>query len=74
MAEEKFSLEKSIEKLKEILEKLESGDENIEDSIKLYEEGMELSKKCRKHLEALEERVKILSEDDKNGYKEENFD
>jgi len=73
MNKEKFSLEKSIERLKEILEKLESGEENIEDSIELYEQGMELSKKCRIHLEELEERVKILSEDEDGQVKEENF-
>jgi exodeoxyribonuclease VII small subunit len=55
------------------LEKLESGEENIEDSIELYEQGMELSKKCRTHLEELEERVKILSEDEDGQVKEENF-
>jgi len=73
MSKEKFSLEKSIEKLKEILEKLESGEENIEDSIELYEQGIKLSKKCQTHLEELEERVKILSEDEQGQAKEENF-
>lgn len=74
MSKDEFSLEKSIDELKEILEKLESGDENIEASIKLYEEGMALSKKCRQHLEELEERVKLLSEDEDGNYQEEKFE
>ena len=74
MTKDEFSLEESIEKLKEILEKLESGEESIEDSIQLYEKGVELSKKCRKHLETLEERVKILSEGDEEDFTEEKFE
>ena len=62
MAKKSFSLEKSLERLEEILQVLESGEKDIEESIKLFEEGMRLSNECQAHLQALEKRVKLLIE------------
>ncbi len=57
----KMSLEKSFEKLEEIVKKLESGDESLEKSLKLFEQGVNISDECQKSLEDLENRVKIIS-------------
>ena len=35
-------------------------EKDIEESIKLFEEGMRLSSECQAHLQALEKRVKLL--------------
>ncbi len=46
MAKKNINFEKSLERLQEISELLESEDVTLEDSLKLYEEGMKLSKTC----------------------------
>lgn len=46
-----MTFEESIKKLSEINEKLESGELSLEESMKLYQEGIELSYECKKELE-----------------------
>ena len=41
---------------------MEEGDLSLEDSLKKYERGMELSGMCQKALEEAEQRVQILTE------------
>lgn len=48
---ENMNFEKSLERLNEIVELLESGECSLEDSFKLFEEGTVLSKKCYEILE-----------------------
>lgn len=62
MAKKAFSLETAFQRLEEILQVLESGTIDLEESIKLYEEGMRLANQCQKQLRTLEERVKIINE------------
>ena len=54
-------LEPIIEKLHEILEIVESGDSDIADSLKAYEEGITLIRKAREYLETAEQRIEIIS-------------
>ncbi len=46
-----MKFEEAVLKLNEIVEKLESGEFSLEDSIKLYQEGIELSMSCKKEIE-----------------------
>ena len=46
-----IKFEEAIEKLAEINEKLESDEISLEDSVKLFKEGLELSKLCQKKLD-----------------------
>lgn len=48
------------------MEQLEKGDLSLEQSLKLFEEGVRLSNSCRQELEAAEGKVEILM---KNGGK-----
>lgn len=58
-------LEKSLERLEAIVEKLESGSVPLEKSIELYEEGRRLGQQCAERLGSLEQRVqKILENPD----------
>ena len=41
-----LSFEENLKELEEIVEKLESGDIDLEKSVKLYEKGMILKKNC----------------------------
>lgn len=64
MAEKKF--EASLARLEEIVKELEAGDLPLDLSLKLFEEGIKLSRLCNKRLEEAERRVEILLKD-KNG-------
>lgn len=46
-----IKFEEALEKLAEINEKLESEEISLDDSIKLFKEGIELSKFCQKKLD-----------------------
>jgi exodeoxyribonuclease VII small subunit len=58
MAEKKF--EEAMERLEEIVQGLESGDLSLGDSLKTFEEGMDLANFCTKELEAAEKKVTLL--------------
>lgn len=58
MATKKF--EDSLKKLEHIVDKLEKGDLALEESLKLFEEGIRLSRFCTKQLEEAERKVDIL--------------
>ncbi len=60
---EELSFEQSLKRLEKIVNSLETGSVALEDSIKLYEEGIELSKKCLEKLENAEIKIKKLSKD-----------
>ncbi len=64
MAEKKF--EAALARLEEIVQELEKGDIPLEQSLKLFEEGIKLSRICNKRLEEAERKVEILIKD-KNG-------
>ena len=67
MSKEKDNnFEANLKKLEEIVDKLESGDIGLEESVKLYEEGMKIKKICDKKLKDIEMQInKIKIEDNK---------
>lgn len=54
--------EELYRRLEETVEKLEKGGLSLEDSIALYEQGMELAKRCQAILDAAELRITKLRE------------
>lgn len=60
---EKFEV--SLEKLEKIVERLESGDLSLEDSLKQFEEGMRLSKVCEDRLNEAKKKIEVLMKDGK---------
>ena len=46
MTKDKNNFESNLKKLEEIVEKLENGEVDLEESVKLYDEGMKLKKNC----------------------------
>lgn len=54
------TFEQAIEKLEAIVEELEQGDLTLEETIKKFEEGMELSKFCTDKLNQAEQKLKKL--------------
>ena len=57
---EPFDFEKSMQRLEEIVEKLEKGNLPLRESLKLFEEGTRLSRLCAKRLEEAEKKVELL--------------
>ena len=58
---QKINYEKAVERLEEIVDKLENGNLPLEDMMKLYEEGTVLAAKCAKSLDAAELKITELT-------------
>ena len=54
--------EEHLTKLESVVERLERGDLTLEDSVRLFEEGVKLSEACKAELEEAEGRVMVLVE------------
>jgi exodeoxyribonuclease VII small subunit len=67
------SFEESLKKLETIVDQLEKGDLPLEDSLKLFEEGVGLSEVCKQELEAAEGKVQILIKQRDGSLKPEPF-
>ncbi len=65
------SFEKALERLEEIVRKLESGDISLDESIEIYQEGITLSKYCSQKLNEAEGKVMTIM--NKNGNNMEEF-
>ncbi|RPI71519.1 MAG: exodeoxyribonuclease VII small subunit [Desulfobacteraceae bacterium] len=72
MTEKKF--EQAMQKLETIVENLEKGELSLEDSLKEFEEGMNLAQFCSKKLEEAEQKVAILVKEGQNRYAERPFE
>ncbi|MGB6976621.1 MAG: exodeoxyribonuclease VII small subunit [Gammaproteobacteria bacterium] len=60
-----FHFETAMAELNQIVEKMEQGGLSLEDSLKLFEKGIMLTRQCQQALQQVEQKVKILVE--KNG-------
>jgi len=62
MTEKKF--EKALEELEEIVKKMEAGELSLDESLKVFEEGIRLSRFCANRLDEAERKVEILLRED----------
>lgn len=69
---EELSFEELMVKLEDITNKLENEKLSLDDSVKLFEEGMQISKECNTKLEDAEKKITILINEN-NDIKEEDF-
>ena len=58
--EKSFKFESAMEELEKIVSKLEGDNASLENSLKLYEQGVEIAEKLRKHLYEAEQRIEVL--------------
>lgn len=63
--EQDFNFEEAVAELEKIAQELENGKLSLDEAIKKFENGMELSKKCTDYLEKAEKKINVLV--DKNG-------
>ncbi|MEJ2725745.1 MAG: exodeoxyribonuclease VII small subunit [Deltaproteobacteria bacterium] len=72
MAERKF--EDAMERLEQIVESLEGGDLTLEESLKIFEEGMKLIRFCSKKLEEAEQKVTLLIKESDGKFTQQPFE
>lgn len=72
MKKEEKSFEELMKNLEDITNKLEKESLSLDESVKLFEEGIAISKQCNSRLEDAEKRITILINQE-DGVKEENF-
>jgi exodeoxyribonuclease VII small subunit len=65
--------EDSLKQLETIVNQLEKGDLALEESIKLFEEGIRLSSACKEELDAAEGKVQVLLKQRDGSLKPEPF-
>lgn len=56
----KAEFERSLARLEEVVRRLENANVSLDDALRLFEEGVELTRKCQKQLEDAEGKVEIL--------------
>jgi len=59
---EKLSFEEALEQLTALVEKLESGQLPLEESVAAFESGVQLSRRCESLLDKAEQRLTILND------------
>ncbi|NET38589.1 MAG: exodeoxyribonuclease VII small subunit [Cyanothece sp. SIO1E1] len=62
MEKERLSFEDALKQLESIVEQLESQEITLEDSVKLYEKGMKLSKLCNQVLHQAELKIQEVND------------
>ncbi len=57
-----MTFEAAMDKLEQMVARLESGDETLDSSLKLYEEAAKLSRFCSEKLETAKQKIQQLGE------------
>ena len=57
-----FEFESALTELEQLVNHLESGELSLEDSLKAFEQGVNLTRQCQQSLAAAEQRVQVLIE------------
>jgi exodeoxyribonuclease VII small subunit len=68
------NFEEQLSALESVVERLERGDLPLEESVKLFEQGLKLSNACKKELEAAEGKIEILVKQSNGEMKAVDFD
>jgi len=68
------SFEDALKRLEGIVQRMESGDLALEDSLGLFEEGVRLTRVCSQRLGEAEKKIELLTRDEKGGVKAEPVD
>ncbi len=74
MAKAGKSFEESVGRLEEIVRMLENGTASLDESLKLYEEGISLVRACNKQLDSAEKKIRILTQTPDGDIEEKDFD
>lgn len=56
------SFERALDELEQLVQKMEKGDQSLDESLAAYERGIALYRECQKALEQAEQRVRLLAD------------
>ena len=59
-----LKFEDCLSRLEQIVTALEAGNLSLEDSLKIFEEGIAMSRHCARYLEDAQRRIEVLAKDD----------
>jgi exodeoxyribonuclease VII small subunit len=62
-----MNFETKMKRIEEIVKSMEGGDVSLDQSLKLFEEGVKLSRECQGELSAAEQKVQTLVKVDADG-------
>ena len=68
-----LTFEQSLARLEQIVGQLESGSLPLEESLKVFEEGIALARHCARYLEDAERRIELLTRDEAGALRTEPF-
>ncbi|WP_260734637.1 exodeoxyribonuclease VII small subunit [Tunturiibacter lichenicola] len=68
------NFEEQLTALESVVERLEKGELSLEDSVRLFEEGIKLSNACKKELEAAEGKIQLLVDKGRGGMRPVDLD
>jgi len=68
------TFEQSLDELEKIVKQLEDGDLPLEESLKLFENGVKLSRECRERLSNAERRIEVLMKDTDGNFSVESIE
>jgi exodeoxyribonuclease VII small subunit len=57
------AFEEALERLEAIVAALEKGDQPLDESLRLFEEGIGLTRRCAAHLDRARRRIDVLTRD-----------
>jgi exodeoxyribonuclease VII small subunit len=69
-----IKFEDAVQRLEQIVDQLEAGDLPLEQSLKVFEEGVALARRCAKYREEAEKRIELLTKDESGLLKVELFE
>jgi exodeoxyribonuclease VII small subunit len=70
----KKSFEASLSSLEQVVRELERGELPLEESLKLFEDGVRLARECQERLNQAERRIEVLMRDGNGGPAVRDFD
>ena len=62
--ESSVDFESALKELEKLVSKMEDGELSLDDSLKAFERGIELTRSCQSSLEKAELRIQMLTEND----------
>jgi len=69
-----MNFEQALSRLEEIVNELEEGHLSLENSLKLFEEGIAVTRICERHLADAEQRLTILTSDEQGNVHQQQLD
>jgi exodeoxyribonuclease VII small subunit len=68
-----ITFEDALQRLEHLVDQLEAGKLGLEESLKVFEEGVGLARRCARYLDDAEKRIELLTRDESGSLRTEPF-